>query len=100
MSSLDQSDFQHLTGRSIIPLVTPSLAERPAFRAAFSTDFQQRFKSESVHAAETEDLPDLDNVQGDVIYLFPKVRTCFLFLLTFAYIARWYRKPKISYFSA
>lgn len=45
--------FKHLGGRSILPLLP-----RPGSARL---------------AAETQDVPDLKNVQGDVIYLFPKV---------------------------
>ncbi|KAG1860920.1 hypothetical protein F4604DRAFT_1588240 [Suillus subluteus] len=52
--------FKHLGRRSVLPLVS-----RP-----ISTTRQ---------AAATGDLPDLNNVQGDVIYLFPKKAENFVF---------------------
>ncbi|KAG1851098.1 hypothetical protein DFJ58DRAFT_729085 [Suillus subalutaceus] len=53
--------FKHLGRRSVLPLVSsPSLTVR-------------------VQAAVTGDLPDLNNVQGDVIYLFPKKAENFVF---------------------
>jgi hypothetical protein len=45
--------FEHLGRRSILPLVP-----RPGVKRT---------------AGEVGDLPDLNNVQGDVVYLFPKV---------------------------
>lgn len=47
MSALDQRNLDSLSHRSIIPLAL---------------------------LAKTRDIPDPANVQGDVIYLFPKVR--------------------------
>lgn len=47
--------FKHLGRRSLLPLIPHPESARLA--------------------TETKDIPDLKNVQGDVIYLFPKVDT-------------------------
>ncbi|KAG1840181.1 hypothetical protein DFJ58DRAFT_667317 [Suillus subalutaceus] len=52
--------FKHLGHRSVLPLVSHPI-------------------STTRQAAATGDLPDLNNVQGDVIYLFPKKAENFVF---------------------
>ena len=73
MGDLDQANFEYLPNRSIIPLIRPRLAQRPAFQALKSVNLAGRFTAESRFDPDTDDVPDLDNVQGDIIYLFPKV---------------------------
>lgn len=76
MPMLEQRNFRHLSHRAIIPLVPVPLEQRPAVLAAHSVNFLQlRSNNETTLPAETEDRPDLNNVQGDVIYVFPKVRS-------------------------
>ena len=53
--------FKNLSNRAILPLV-------PHPETKLATDAS---------------LPDLSNVQGDVIYLFPKVNVCFIILSGF-----------------
>lgn len=74
MTELDQHNFQHLSRRSIIPLLPPSFAKPPAVH-------EQRLLAEDDTAldAKVDDLPDLNNVQGDVIHLFPKKAEVFVF---------------------
>ncbi|GJE84142.1 DyP-type peroxidase [Phanerochaete sordida] len=76
---LDQRNLQSLSGRSIVPLVPASITRRPEHVAALSLDVQQRLSTESELAPQDGDLPDLENVQGDVIYLFPKKYESFIF---------------------
>ncbi|KAG2338001.1 Dyp-type peroxidase [Suillus weaverae] len=52
--------YKHLGRRSVLPLVSPPI-------------------STTRQAEVTTDLPDLNNVQGDVIYLFPKKAENFIF---------------------
>ncbi|KAG1772906.1 hypothetical protein EV702DRAFT_1048505 [Suillus placidus] len=52
--------YKHLGRRSVLPLVSPPI-------------------STTRQAAATSDLPDLHNVQGDVVYLFPKKAENFVF---------------------
>jgi hypothetical protein len=58
--------YKHLGRRSLLPLVSPPVTT--ARRDVKTGDFYATRQS-----VRTTDLPDLNNVQGDVIYLFPKV---------------------------
>lgn len=80
MTDLDQRNLQYLSRRSIIPLIPASapLYERPAFKALRSLENQQRFSTETALGPQVEDLPDPNNVQGDIVYLFPKACCPFL----------------------
>lgn len=80
MTDLDQRNLQYLSRRSIIPLIPASapLYERPVFKALRSLENQQRFSTETALGPQVEDLPDPNNVQGDVVYLFPKACCPFL----------------------
>ncbi|KAG1769111.1 hypothetical protein EV702DRAFT_1049782 [Suillus placidus] len=60
--------YKHLGRRAILPLVSPPLLTTR--QAVVTSDLQ---------AAATTDIPDLDNVQGDVIYIFPKKAEDFVF---------------------
>ncbi|KAG2336934.1 Dyp-type peroxidase [Suillus weaverae] len=64
--------YKHLGRRAILPLVSPPVSTTR--QAVVTSDF-----STTRQAAATSDLPDLDNVQGDVIYIFPKKAENFIF---------------------
>jgi len=62
--------YKHLGSRSLLPLVSPPVST--ARRAVATGNFLATRQS-----VPTTDLPDLNNVQGDVIFLFPKVNNQF-----------------------
>lgn len=64
--------YKHLGRRSLLPLVSPPVTT--ARRDVKTGDFYATRQS-----VPTTDLPDLNNVQGDVIYLFPKKAENFVF---------------------
>ena len=63
MADLDFDIRGHLPGRAIIPL-HPQLTDKSA----------RALSRSSAAGFDATELPDLDDVQGDIIYLFPKVR--------------------------
>ena len=89
MTELDPHNFQHLSRRSIIPICPKPIVDRPAAALA------HRLPAED---AEVDVLPDLNNVQGDVIHLFPKVCSTLWCLLALPDFSSFPQKAEVFIF--
>jgi len=65
---------EHVGRRSIIPLLRPPVARRALRFSVASEQVPPSARSEGAEDLDLDDYPDPEDVQGDVIYLFPKAR--------------------------